>query len=271
VNFTITGLNFQPGYTTVTVWNKTTGALMNTTDIISITPTRINASIGIPAEAPTGLAYKIDVTTLDGGNSTYPTMFTVNKFPPPVIVSINPKSGYLNETTDFILTGSNFQTNGRTFVNLSRTMVTGELNTTLYSVTPTQITGSIMIPPGTLPGTWNVNVTTLDGGAYSGPNLFTVAKVPVPVITSFTPATMYRGTSATFTLQGTSFQMNQRTVVNLTNASGYNLTTTLSSVSPTLITGAISLPSDAVPGLWNVNVTTVNGGMGTKPGAVYIL
>jgi hypothetical protein len=155
-----------------------------------------------------------------------------------------------------------------TTINLSNSAF-GELDTIIYSVMSTQINGGTRIPPDAPTGAWKLNVTTADGGKAS--SVFMINKVPVPAVISITPATMYRNTTVAFTLQGTSFQTDGRTVVNLTNVSGYNITTTLSAVYPTLITGNVSLPDDNITGIWKVNVTTIDGGMGTKVNAVTIL
>ena len=89
-------------------------------------------------------------------------------------------------------------------------------------------------------------------------------KLPVPKITSFVPAPVYRDTTVTFILNGNYFQPGGRTTVNLTSGSGYNITTTLSAVYPTAITGTATIPPNATSGAWKVNVTTVDGGEGTK-------
>ena len=39
----------------------------------------------------------------------------------------------------------------------------------------------------------SLNVTTLDGGLTVKPSAFTMGKLPVPSVTSFTPGTVYRG------------------------------------------------------------------------------
>ena len=72
-------------------------------------------------------------------------------------------------------------------------------------------------------------------------------KQPVPKIVSFVPAPIYRDTNITFTLNGNYFQPGGRTTVNLTNISGYNITTTLSAVYTTAITGTAVIPADATP------------------------
>jgi hypothetical protein len=59
--------------------------------------------------------------------------------------------------------------------------------------------------------------------------------------------------------------------VNLTNASGYNIVTTLTSVFPTRISGTVTVPPEVLPGSWTVEVITVDGGTGSKNKAVTII
>jgi C1A family cysteine protease len=273
VPFVITGTNFEPGLTTISFNFPGNGTVLNGTygfTVNFINATAINGTVVVPINAPTGL-WNVSVTTLDGGQTWKSSAFTVARFGKTTFTAITPASGYRNSTVYFNLTGTNFQTGGRTGVTLSRAGAPAELGTTLYSVAPTLISGGIDIPSTAAVGTWNINITTFDGGTTTSPNVFTIARVPVPVITTFLPATAYRGTNVTFTLNGLYFQTGGRSVVNLTNSTGYNITTTLSGVYPTTITGTVSIPADVVPGPWKVNVTTLDGGMGTKTGAVSIL
>jgi PKD repeat protein len=272
VTFTLGGTNFQPGIgnTTVTLYNQTYFNAHNdnvTAQLTSVTPTTITGNFTVPPDSPFGKIWTVNVTTLDGGTSTSRILFTEIR-QAPTIRPITPNTGYHNDTVSFTITGTNFQP-GLTTVRLSHRTY-GELESTLYSVSSTQIIGGIQIPPAApADTTWKFNVSTADGGVVQSP--FEVKNVPPPGITSFIPATLYRDTTVAFTLQGTSFQTGGRTVVNLTNTTGYNITTTLSGVYPTTITGTVALPADAVAGSWKVNVTTLDGGMNTKITAVSIL
>ena len=271
VPFLITGTNFQPGKTTISFNYPSNSTALNSTDgftVNTITATTINGTVVVPYNAPTG-AWNVSVTTLDGGTIWKPSAFTVSRFPAPTILSISPVSGFRNTTVSYTITGTNFMP-GQTTVVLSNTS-SGELASTVYSVTSTRITGAFEIPSTIPTGAWRLNVSTLDGGLASKPSAFTVNKLPVPAITSFTPSTAYRGTPVSFVINGNNFQPGGLTTVNLTKAGQTDIQTTLTSVFPTQITGTVTIPSDNTTGSWKVNVTTVDGGVGTKLNAIAVL
>jgi hypothetical protein len=270
VNYTITGTNFQPENTNVTLWN-TTGTWLNATSgsgVWLVTPTTIYGTVTVPYEISSKTAFNVTVKTYDGGIGGKAAAFTVGSFPAPVISSVMPVTGFQNSTVAFTVNGANFQP-GLTTVTLDNAAF-GTLDTSLYTVTSSRITGGVRIPTGATPGAWKFNVTTLDGGTRTAATPFTVAKNPVPVVTAFSPSPLYRGTTVSFTVTGNYFQTGGLTTMNLTNASGSTITTTLTKVFPTSITGTTTLPENMVPGLWKVNVTTVDGGTGTKVNAVTI-
>ena len=85
-----------------------------------------------------------------------------------------PEMGYRNSTIAFILTGSGFQPGGATSVTFFNTTSGTTLDTQLKVVYPTQISGRVDIPEGTETGSWNINVTTADGGTATLINKFSV-------------------------------------------------------------------------------------------------
>ncbi|MCX6693074.1 MAG: hypothetical protein NT074_00745, partial [Methanomicrobiales archaeon] len=107
-----------------------------------------------------------------------------------------------------------------------------------------------------------------DGGTVTKTSAFTANKVPAPVVSSVAPATGYKNTTVAFTLTGTYFKPGA-TVVNFTNSTypGGNLTTVISLVTATKVTGNVTFPAVAPSGKWNLVVTTPDGGTGTKVGA----
>ena len=149
--------------------------------------------------------------------------------------------------------------------------VSGELATTVYSVTPSQLVGGVQIPTWAAIGAWRLNVTTLDGGLTSNPSAFTVSKLPVPSITTFTPSTAYQNMNVSFVITGNYFEPGGITTVNLTKPGQTDIPTTLTSVYPSSITGTVAIPAGNTTGSWNVNVTTLDGGTWTKSNAISIL
>jgi hypothetical protein len=272
VTFTIAGTNFQTGTgnTTVTLYNSTYFTTMDknvTANVTTSTPTSITGNFTVPDDAGFGNLWFVRVTTTSGGTSISRVTFTENRLVP-TITTMTPDTGYPTSTVTYTITGTNFQP-GMTAVNLSRTGY-GEVPAAIYALSPTRIQGGIQIPADAPAGAWKVNVSTTDGGTTTWARTFTVSKVPAPVISTVAPTAMYRGTTVSFTVNGNYFQPGGNTVMNLTNASGYNLTTTLSQVYPTWISGSVTIPDEAVPGLWKVNVTTADGGTGTRANAVTI-
>jgi hypothetical protein len=269
VPFQITGTNFEPGLTTVTFAYPSNSTLLNSTVVFNtVTATTINGTVVVPYSAPTG-TWNVSVATIDGGTVWKPNAFTVSNFPAPTITSITPVSGFRNTTVSYTITGSNFQP-GQTTVVLSNP-TSGVLATTFYSLNSSQIVGGFQIPATASVGAWRLNVTTLDGGLTSKPSVFTVSKLPVPSITTFTPSTEYQNTMVSFVISGTNFEPGGLTTVNLTKSGQSNIQTTLTSVYSSSITGTVAIPAGNTIGSWNVNVTTLDGGTGTKSNVISIL
>ncbi|MCX6692363.1 MAG: hypothetical protein NTW33_10055, partial [Methanoregula sp.] len=70
---------------------------------------------------------------------------------------------------------------------------------------------------------------------------------------------------------GDYFQRGGRTSVNFTRTGENNITTTLTMVDQTWITGTVVLPPTAAQGIWKVNVTTIDGGEGSMSNAINVL
>jgi PKD repeat protein len=256
VPFTVTGKNFQPGFTTVEFRNKSTGII--TANLGTVTPTSINGTITIPANASAG-DWNLRVATTSGGDAVALKKLTVTSLSAPAITSITPATGARNATVTYTIVGTNFEPGltNVTFKNATGYVLNG---TVLTSVTATRITGTIMIPPTAWTGAYNVNISTVDGGSVPGTGKFTVAKYPAPAISSITPASGPRNAEIAYTIAGTNFEPGLTTVI-FRNATGFALAgTTLTSVTPTRINGTITVPADALIGAYNVNVSTVDGG-----------
>jgi hypothetical protein len=271
VSFLIKGTGFQPGNTELTFSYPTNKTLLNLTHgyvLDTVTATTINGTIVVPYYAPTG-SWNVSVATLDGGEVWKSQAFKVAEMPGPTIDKITPSDGLLNGTVAYTIKGRNFQP-GQTTVTLFRSDF-GEMDTTVYSVTPTQIVGGFRINPTATPGIWAVNVSTFDGGLTKKPGKFTVKNVPPPSVTRFTPATGYRGTTISFIVDGKNFQAGGMTTVNLTLAGEEDIGTVLTSVYTSRIYGTATIPAGAATGAWKVNVSTVDGHYGIPAKAISIL
>jgi large repetitive protein len=269
---TAAGGNFQLSSGTTAVLSTPSYSTEIPIALINLTPTRFNGTVWIPADAPVGVPWNLNVTTIDGGRSTKASAIAITSYPAPTIGSMNPVTGFRNTTVLFTLTGTNFQTTGGndTYVWLWNKTSHATIVPTIYSITASQVTGSIAIPADADPA-YNINITTIDGGTVMKANAFATAKIPAPSVSSITPNAMYRGITSTFTLQGSNFQNSGRTFVNLTNTSGYSVPATIWNTYTSTITGTVTIPAGTVNGSWSVNVTTLNGGTGSKAGAVSVL
>ena len=262
VSFVLTGTNFRPGYTNVSlsnIWNGIPFYL----NLASVTSTRIDGTFTIPGGELAG-THELRVTTTDGGTAIKDDAFTLNSLPLPTITSITPTSGSKNSTTFFTIVGTNFETNNGTVVTFRNSYSSIQLNTTITSVTPTQITGNLVIPADAPMGAWTLGVTTFDGGEADKADAFTVNYMPVPTITSITPISAYKNGPISFTIAGTNFEPDGKTYVRLRTTTGAPVYAVLSNVASTTITGNFTIPNDAVSGLYIVDVVTVDGGGNSK-------
>jgi PKD repeat protein len=269
---TVTGSNFQQGNATWANLSTPTYGTEIPLTLINLTPTRFNGTVTIPADVPLNAPWKLNITTVDGGRTTKTAAITITSYPAATIASITPSTGFRNTTVLFTITGTNFQTAGGndTFVWFWNSTSHAMIVPTIYSRTATLLTGSVALPANADPA-YSLNVSTIDGGTVMKANSFTTTKIPAPIFTSITPSVMYRGTTNTFTLQGSNFQNSGRTFVNLTNTSGYTVMATIWNTYPSTITGTATIPSATVNGSWYVNITTINGGATSKAKAVSIL
>jgi len=136
----------------------------------------------------------------------------------------------------------------------------GTVGTTIVSVTSTQVVGRVVIPADAMLGAWKAEVNTFNGGTVTRASAFSVTRVMPPTVSAFTPTYGYRGTVLSFMVKGTNFQGDGRTKVILTPPGQEDIPTVLSSVTSTQITGYAAIPDTAATGVWNANVTTIDGG-----------
>jgi hypothetical protein len=263
VGFSITGTNFQPDKTVVAIRNQTTGVALNTTELTAVTGTKIVGNITIPNNAPTGL-YRLDVTTLDGGVVNKIGAFRVDPVPAPTIATITPSSGAKNSVVAFTIAGTNFQTGDRTSLRIVDDVSSTQLATTIYSIAPTKIIGSVTVPATVPSGKYRLEVRSADGGTVNKYEAFTVTYLSLPVITSITPATGFNGTSVPFVLKGNNF-VDSGTIVRL-RATGSTINATITSTNFTMVQGSFPIPAGAPTGSYRLDVITNGGGFSSKTG-----
>jgi len=161
---TITGTNFVPGATTVTI-----GGILIPANQVTVSPTATSLTFLTPPHAE-GL---VDVTVSTPGGTTAPLGYTY--VPPPTGVSLNPTSGPTTGGTTVTMTGTGFVA-GQTSVTIGGTTIPASQVT----VAPDGTTLTFVTPPHA-PGTVGVTATT--PGGTTAPLDFTYVLAP-PVITS---------------------------------------------------------------------------------------
>ncbi len=170
-----------------------------------------------------------------------------------------PTKAYINSTTAFTISGSNFQP-GAT-VAFTRTGSSDLTPDSLTVVSQKKITGVLTVPTGTTADTWDLVITTPDGGTVTKKKALQVVPWPLPRITKVTPTTGAMGTPVSFTVTGTNFQPGATTVVFNKTGSPDVPATGVTVTSKTQLAGTVTLP---VVGKWNLLVTTVDGGTSVK-------
>jgi hypothetical protein len=182
--------------------------------------------------------------------------------PGPVVTGIIPAEGTIGSTVTVTdLSGLNFLPHSTAVLNR-----TGypNINLTVTSVTPTRMTGTFNIPSGAAVGKWDVTVTNPDGRTGTNPQLFWIKYPAAPMIGSWTPSGTRGATNMYFAVTGTGFQ-NDATV-NVTFGPSV-ITVAGLQVTPTFISGSITIPSDSPTGLWDLTVMNGDGQSETMPGA----
>jgi uncharacterized protein (TIGR03437 family) len=230
---TVNGTNFLSG--AVVQWN---GTGLATTVVSS---TQLSASVSAALIATVGSA---NVTVMNsGGSPSAAVAFPINAVTTPTISSVSPTSVTAGGAT-FVLT-----VNGTGFASGATISWNGSALLTAF-VSSTQLTGVV---PSTLiaaPGTGSITVANTVGSASSAVQV-TIA-VPVPTITSLSPASATAGGAAfTLTVNGTLF-FNSSTV----QWNGTALTTTV--VSATQLTAAV--PASLIASAGSASVTVANSG-----------
>jgi len=179
--------------------------------------------------------------------------------PAPVVTGIVPAEGITGNTVTITsLSGSNFLPHSTAVLNRTGS---SNINFSVTGVTSSQITGTFNLV-GAGVGLWDITVTNPDGHTGTKPSIFRIKYPSAPVISFFTPISGSRGdTNTYFGLSGNGFQ--NGVVVNLTHGASV-ITATISDVTPTFVSGSITIPSNAPTGYWDLVVTNNDGQSATR-------
>lgn len=264
IAYTIKGANFKDGQTYVFFINKTTEQILNTTVISSMTATQIDGTIVIPATAPAGNSYSLNIYTVDSGvNYTKATPFTVQQFPKPTIGVMSPATGSKNTTINFTLAGTNFQTeDGKTTLRIYEDVMDTDLPVTIISIASNKITGSIDVTQAASSGSYLAEVTCVDGGTATKTAAFKLGFSGIPTIASLAPSSGLRNNTVDFTITGTNFQPGKTTVAfkNQTDGTALDATMNINSITTTRILGNVTIGNTAPTGFYRLDIATTDGG-----------
>lgn len=263
----IAGTGFQTGASVKLTRDGESDIVM--TGVTVDSTTKITGTFSIPTNALIG-NWNVVVTNPDGQSSMLQNGFTVtaSSAPPPTVTSITPGTGTPGSTIPVTsITGSNFQS-GAT-VTLRRVGYPDIQVTYVDVPSSSQIAGTLTIPPGTMPGAYDVIVTNPDGQSGVLPGGFVVTSPSPPTVTSITPDQGTQGSTVQVTnLAGTNFDSGATVIIR--QGSTTILMTGLTVASPNQITGTLELPSDAPLGAYDVIVTNLDGQSGTLTGGFTI-
>jgi hypothetical protein len=165
VGLTLTGTGFQPGATVKLTRSGYSDIIA--TGVTAVSPTQITCTFNLLGA--TSGTWNIMVTNTDGQSSGTVT-FTVNAVTP-AFTSNAPATGARSAAPTITIIGTGFQP-GAT-VTYTRAPTTISL-TNINVISPTQITGTLVIPAGATTGLYSVTITNTDSSTVTSANKFTV-------------------------------------------------------------------------------------------------
>jgi hypothetical protein len=122
------------------------------------------------------------------------------------------------------------------------------------------------------PGSYILEVKTIDGGTSVKPAAFEVTYLAIPTITTLSPLTGFQNDTVRFTITGTNFQPGNTRVAFRNQTTGTSLDVpSLTSVTSTSITGTIAVPYDAPTGFYRLDIATTDGGVVNKINAFKVI
>ncbi len=256
VTITVTGTGFIPA-SVVSV-----GGTARPTTYVNATTLTFSATV---ADQSTGGSLGVSVTNPAPGGGTSPVVYLNVVVPPqtPVITAVNPNSLVVGSGANFItITGTGFAQN--TVAQWNGAALPTSLGyyfngiTYVYSLIAT-VPASDVATAGTASVTVNTpNATPSVSNAVT----VTITTPPAPTLTGLSPGGGPLNTPSTVTLTGTGFTASTTVALN-----GVAVPSTF--VSSTQITSTFPAASLALPGNYNVTVTTPAPGGGTSAPQVY--
>jgi hypothetical protein len=253
----ITGTNFVSGATSKL--NRTGTADIPASACTFVSSTQLICTYDLLGRNASPPNYNVVVTNPDGRSGMRANYFILSNRAP-TISSSTPSSGLQTATVSITNLAGNYFQPGATvdyYLGGTRINLTG-----ITVVSPTNITGTLVIPADASLGAYAVNVTNPAGVPGTRAGRFTV-NTNAPTVSGITPNTYVRGWTVTISnLAGTRFQ--NGATVRLVNAiAGPDISATnVNVVSPIKITCDFDL-TGAPAARRNVTVTNQDGKTGT--------
>lgn len=251
IKLTITGTNFISG---TRLFLGGGNCQVHPTALTVVNATTILGTFCIPSDADTG-PYTLFVQNdpASGAWQSMPGLFIV--MGTPGVTGFTPPSGYRGQTVNATVTGSNFVDGARVMLVGGGTRILG---TGVNVVDQGRITCSLSIPPGGSIGLYNVYVQNPASSTWNGrADLFSVAELPQPNITSFSHPIIARGATEYVLINGSGF-LSSAEVAIVGGERWYNATGELVNGS-TSIRCVLTIPADAPLGPYVVAVRNPGG------------
>lgn len=273
VSVTITGVgtNFNPNALSGSLNKGLSTVLLSNIEVLGATT--FVADVAIPPNADTGL-YTLRVR-LGNRVLALQNAFTVSRGSGngSGIQSVSPQAGSQGQTLLLTLTGNNTLFTQSENISCSLASLAGIpiVSLTAFAQSDTELLCLINIPADATLGQYSVVVTTSNQGILTLPNAFTINGEAI--LTGVSPIESDQGNTLFLSINGqnTRFESGEFYQVTLTQGISIPILATISVVvSPNQLFATISIPVDATPGLYDVSVLSLTGGILTLPAAFTI-
>lgn len=254
---TLTGQGFSENMTIALVKDD---SVLNVTDMKFLSNTSVTFRVVVPADAKPGM-YQMILSSPSLGEHRYNQVFHVQPPAAPEIENITPSSAMAGASVPLQLTGKYFSSGCTVLL----TQDTRQITLTNLSVRYDQISGDLVLPTDTRPGTWNLSVTNADGQEAVNAPAFTVIALPQPQILAITPDQGDMDAPVQVAVTGSNFLKGATFTLSRNDLTVRGTDPVVD--SPGRIIGTVQVPATYHDGLWDLTVTNPDGQSATKTNA----
>jgi sugar lactone lactonase YvrE len=224
----------------------------------------ITSSLQAPADVTVDASGHFLYIVDEAGNRIWQVTLDIDS-PPPTLTSISPSGGPLGAPVPVTLSGTGFFGTGGANAGSAACPLNG---TTIFvsgggvtvsnisAISDTSLSATFNIAADATSGSRDVTIRTDRGTSGAVKFAIQVLVTPAPTLTSISPQTKVRGTTATLTLTGTNFVPGATSVA--ADGNGISITS-VSVTGTTSLTATLNVAGDANPGAHNVRVATAGG------------